>query len=249
MKHEYAGAYLKRVCEIPDASANCAGQVNQFVIDAIYDGTGKVTRVSLPPGIRSFDYDLATERRTRDAFAPTNAAGYAVEFRYKASGTNGVPYYDPVGNLLQVDATSSDPAIKFGGTYTYDNHNRLSTWTRTGQSTLSYSYDPLGNLINKEGVQQNYSLTKPHQLLNLAGTKTYTYDASGNIQSLQRAAGVNKYFHYDSANRLTFAGSSASGCNELLVKYAGDGERVYQNGTYYAGIDFAHLSLDRSLIS
>lgn len=259
VQHEYAGGYLKRVCDIAIVPSPCATSANPYVTDALYDPTGNVSKIALPGGPREFQYDPATQRKTLDRFDAKpwdpnqqDLNDYFVEFSYKSS--SNVPYYDPLGNILQVEGRSWEPSgapVAFGGTYSYDHRNRLATWQRTGQSQKAYSYDPLGNLTGLEGQTQQYSLTKPHQVTSVTGangTLPYNYDASGNVTSLLRyGGGPTSHFKYDSANRLICSSnSSPNNCENLSVLYAGDGERVRHQditgyGYFHAGPDFKYM--------
>lgn len=106
-----------------------------------------------------------------------------------------------------------------------------------------YSYDQIGNLIEKGGVSQRYGSTwqgtgtGPHRLVanNLGGNwQTYGYDANGNLQS-----GNGRTYTWNAANQPSSI-TAADGLTETY-RYNADGERVMrtrggQNTVYAWGV-------------
>jgi RHS repeat-associated protein len=87
--------------------------------------------------------------------------------------------YDKVGSLTQ----RQDNRLGLTEDLYYDDLHRLQS-SVVGATTVSYGYDPLGNLTQKTDLgagQWSYHATRRHQLLSAAGgAVTYTYDANGN---------------------------------------------------------------------
>ena len=108
-------------------------------------------------------------------------------------------------------------------TYGYDTRNRLTS-KQTPFGTLSYTYDPAGNLLtlgssNPNGASLTYTYDALNRLATVtdnrllaqgatSGLTTYNYDAVGNLQNFVYPNGVTHAYTYDTLNRLTQMGSS-----------------------------------------
>ncbi|MEZ4711505.1 MAG: hypothetical protein R3A44_30205 [Caldilineaceae bacterium] len=132
--------------------------------------------------------------------------------------------YDTRGNVSSiVDANA-------GGTQTqsfgYDSLNRLTSAGASGgtggtYSTVSYSYDVNGRLLNGPlGAGYTYNSSHKHAATT-AGSYSYAYDANGNMSSRTLSATATN-FTYDAENRLV----SVSGGATASFVYDGDGQRV-----------------------
>jgi len=98
--------------------------------------------------------------------------------------------FDNLGNLNY----RHDQANSKRETFSYDEINRLKTWTRVMSGTIFYShsaisYDHLGNVSEKTGIgfyqygeMQCGTQAGPHAVTS-AGSNTYCYDANGNMTS------------------------------------------------------------------
>jgi RHS repeat-associated protein len=133
---------------------------------------------------------------------------------------------DANGNRLQ--ATETGPGNSSVVTaYGYDVLNRLHTVTSPG-STVTYTYDPMGNRLNMATNTGNasssiaYTYDAGDQLLS-AGGITYTYDNNGNRIERNESGGISLY-GYDGAGRL--ASVSLQGGPLLTFAYDGDGNRL-----------------------
>jgi RHS repeat-associated protein len=160
--------------------------------------------------------------------------------------------YDSAGNL----ATLTDYNGKTT-TYTYDNLNRLLartpdpsltdtpesfTYTPTGKratmtdasGTTTYSYDDHDRLISKATPQ---------------GTLTYTYDAAGNVASMQssNANGVTVAYTYDTLNRLSTVVDNRLPGGQNTTTYTYDPASNLATVTYPNGLtsNFTYDDLNR----
>src|SRR5581483_903337 len=101
-------------------------------------------------------------------------------------------------------------------TYAYDNRNRLQT-KQTPFGTLSYTYDPAGDVLtikssNQNGASDTYTydaLNRLSTVVDASGQTTYTYDNVGNLQSYTYPNGVLTNYNYVTLNRLTQVGAVA----------------------------------------
>ena len=107
-----------------------------------------------------------------------------------ANGLEGMSYgYDSFGNLIQQGhdfATAPNGPFAQSELFNYDALQRLKNATlRIGggnPSTVTYSYDDVGNLLSKSDFQSSYAYqdaTHPNRVT-AAGSNTYSYDANGN---------------------------------------------------------------------
>ena len=100
-------------------------------------------------------------------------------------------------------------------TYGYDDHDRLAT-KATPQGTLSYTYDPAGNVAtmqssNANGVSVAYTYDSLNRLATVvdnrlpagANTTTYSYDPASNLATVTYPNGLQSTFTYDDLNRVT----------------------------------------------
>lgn len=109
--------------------------------------------------------------------------GQLTELReQKADGTTSAVYtygYDDNGNITRVDEWMSG----FGVSYTYDTQNQLQREQYNDGTTITYTYDELGNRtsVNRNGVVTNYGYNTEKNRLTSVGENTYTYDNAGNL--------------------------------------------------------------------
>ena len=142
--------------------------------------------------------------------------------------------HDTVGNVHSRSTVLDGQSIK--EIFSYDNLDRLTNATTnglaSGQRSIDYRYDALGNITYKQGVSDvngyRYESDRPHavtKVVNEGVTTTYGYDANGNIvQSGQRQ------LHYNAWNKPV---RIERGERTALFRYGPSGDRFYQE--QYAG--------------
>lgn len=269
-RYEYAGAYLKRVCNPLSAGSTCTtGSYQSYLSNITYDELGRRSRMDLMGGQqeqqRTFEYENTRQLLVADKFG-TSSSPYWVSRLFRQSSVTGqcsetgAPAYDGLGNLTKICATSgttsTTPNLDFSAVYSYDDQrNRIKSWAPQGVPAPSFSYDKLGNLTFKEVPQSYFDDTvpggtiRPHAIKRRVN-QTYEYDDSGNIQKIT-TGGDAKFYKFDSANRLICIGSLLSNpCDEqtrdLKVDYDADGERLREVAggvtKLFAGDDFESLS-------
>jgi YD repeat-containing protein len=117
-------------------------------------------------------------------------------------------------------------------TLVYDELHRLKQTTRTGQPTVSYAHDALGNLKKKtdfsvdqpEAYQYPPTNNRLTSVQTPGGLRTYSFDANGNL------TGDNAGYQaiYDATNRPT---SMTKGGVTNQLRYGADGSRAWSSGT------------------
>ncbi|MCU0679993.1 MAG: hypothetical protein MUF50_01650, partial [Planctomycetes bacterium] len=142
--------------------------------------------------------------------------------------------YDKVGNITKIIDSSQTDAAKTVN-YTYDNLYRLTSAIATNTAnnqnySLSYSYDPIGNLLNKSDLgnylyqgNQGASYANPNAATSINGI-TNAYDNNGNLLS------NGTWTHsWDYRDRLI---QSTNGTANISYAYDNDVNRIkYSNGT------------------
>jgi RHS repeat-associated protein len=218
----YLGAYLDQVCRGDDFCVSAPE--NLLISNVQYDGLGRRIDTVTSAGTVHREYfgmsDPLAGRSVKGLKRLAITAGTAdgaLDFNYQ---------YDPMGNITGIDdrSTSYDASAM----YTYDERNRLESWTDADDNTQWYTYDSLGNLeghgvVSAGGTNQVFDPTvKPHQTaLNRSG-EDYAYDADGNV--IKRGT---THFVYDSANRLVCTGTALGSCDGPGYRYDADGQLLW----------------------
>ena len=133
------------------------------------------------------------------------------DYTFDAAGqrlTNTISSLDTNGNV--VSRTEQ---------YGYDTLNRLKTVDYGDGQTQAYSFDAMGNRLQKQDsatVTENYSYNSANMLLT-RGASNYTNDASGNTLT-----GGGRTNTWDSQNRLV---QCVNGANTSSFVYGADGQR------------------------
>ncbi len=187
-----------------------------------------------------------------------NVNGQITQIEY-GNGVITSNTYDPLNlRLLQVKTSSTDNSVLQDFSYTYDavgnvgsivdnihtatqnfQYDALSRLTQAvgeAYGTKTYSYDTIGNIIQKDGFTYTYGQNSagPHAVTSRtdgATTEIYTYDANGNMTAKIKN-GVSINYTYDIGNLLTEV--KKAGVLIAQYKYDGDGGRTkkvtFENG-------------------
>jgi RHS repeat-associated protein len=218
------------------AVVDAKGQRTSFT----YDSRDRITMIADPLAQQTqYGYD-AVGNLTRI----TNARGHATTFGYDAAnrlnqvtdalGQTTTYGYDQVGNRNTMQDRRGQ---RFS--YRYDEANRLrhvdsgipptsGVWS-SGQSLVSYAYDPNGNrtaMQDGTGTTQ-YGYDNLDRLVSIqypdGRVVRYTYDRAGNRTSLVNPGNVTTTYGYDAANRLQ---QVAQGGLTWSFTYDGAGNRM-----------------------
>ncbi|XVV02717.1 LamG-like jellyroll fold domain-containing protein [Actinosynnema sp. CA-248983] len=164
-----------------------------------------------------------------------DAAGRLTTITRPVTGTTSITTsygYDASGNLTRATDGNGNPTIYTTNTWglpestiepataqnpnaadrtyttTYDKAGQRTRLAKPGGVSISYSHDPLGNLVKQTGagtVATTPERTFGYDLagrMTSAGGNTYTYDDRGNIVNATGPSG-NSSFTYDNHNRLS----------------------------------------------
>ncbi|HEV8578164.1 MAG TPA: RHS repeat-associated core domain-containing protein, partial [Thermoanaerobaculia bacterium] len=162
----------------------------------------------------------------------TEAHGFTNRYLPSSIALTGVLSWtlgtDAVGNITSV--TTASPSNN--RTYGYQDHQYFLTTGNGPWGTRSWTYDKIGNRLTevRSGTTDTYSYVagagghtpKLSQIqLGAGGTRTYQYDAAGNLDSFTTSADTT-YFSTDAAGRLAALSRNATGV-DATFSYDGRG--------------------------
>jgi len=196
------------------------------------------------PTVAQLGGGLLTDTRT---YRATSGELTDIVYTQGSAGVRRLDYHtDVFGNLtkqfLNITGTSE--------TYTYDTLQRMTQATRSGgvNATVSYHYDAAGNFTNKTDFSTTgnaYVYTGgtcgggPNAVKSIAmatgGTRTYCYDADGNLTS--DSAGLSVKYDHDNLAYQTTRGASMINLaygpdNQRTREWGSDGTKVFLDGGY-----------------
>ena len=173
-----------------------------------YTDLGELKEEILPMGKKkTYSYDTYGKQTQLQDYA-----GKSTTFIYDSNDklvrveyTDGssVSYeYTPAGRVKQL--TDAQGTIS----YVYDSRGRVKEQTNPDGTTLSYSYDAVGNIT--EIQTPTTTTTKTYDALNrlssvtdISGTTTYTYDAKGRQTKVTLANGTSTNYSYNTKDEIT----------------------------------------------
>ncbi len=236
---------LGRISTINDAQGTVGFQ---------YDNLNRVTQVSTPQGTLRYGYD-ALDRRNR-----LETPQQVINYTYDNAGLLRTIVQGSETTTFDYDENSRSRSISYPNgivaTYGYDDAGQLTSlgyWrNQTVIESLTYTYDPNGNIINRvrSGGASKQESTKDalydpltNRLLRLNG-ETFQYDDNSNMVSRTNSCGITT-FTWNAKNQLTQIQGFKPDCSVLSASFAYDalGRRIQRtiNGettTYlYDGLD------------
>jgi RHS repeat-associated protein len=172
----------------------------------------------------------------------TDPGSHTTSYGYDTSGNlTSVTPPSPLGAIGHtVDTLSRHKTITDGAgkteTISYDPRDRVTQRTYAGGVTVSYAYDPDGNLVST--TDPSGTTIYHYDLLNRvteedypdSTSTTYAYDAAGNLASVTDVGGTTTY-GYDATNQVTSI--TEPGSLTTTISYNADGaetSRTYPNG-------------------
>ena len=203
-----------------------------------YDSLDRLTQVTTPQGWVRYSYDLL-DRRTR-LETPQQIVTYG---------------YDDQGNLTTITRGTEVTTIEYDennrrsrlnypngivADYVYDAAGRLTSLTYQHGATviesLTYTYDPNGNIIQRartaaaskqESAQQvlyDPATNRLSSRIDGQGTEeTFAYDANGNLTARTNTCGTTTY-SWDVKNQLTEIRGFAPDCAPLVASFVYDAQ-------------------------
>jgi len=139
-----------------------------------YDSLGRIINVTTPDGAHvdtaySGNQVTVTDQAGKRRRSETDALSRLIKVTEDPSGLNYDTYYsyDALDNLRQVTQGSQ------ARTFTYDSLSRLISATNPESGTVTYAYDPNGNLIEKTDAR-GVKTTMTYDTLNRVKSKAYS---------------------------------------------------------------------------
>jgi|GEM_PF-970129 len=176
-------------------------------VSYVYDGVGRIISISNGRGIsvRSFDYVNGRLTYECDAAANGNCHGGNYEVHYE---------YDNNGNLINerwTDGTRNYFEYDAMNRVTFE-HFDIDNPDLNSQIQYGYTYDNRGMLYEVyDGIAGVSTLLS-----------TYTYDVSGNPESIQHSDGQSVYYGYDNAGNRIGLRTEINGTPQTYVVYEHD---------------------------
>jgi len=192
--------------------------VSNYVTSIGYDSSGAITSLVYPNGTTTtYAYDPNRRWLSSAQVVSGSSTAYQASYNYDAAA--------------RVTSTSSTTNPLMNVSYGYDGLNRLTSVS--GNQTLSFAYDAIGNMTSNSAVgAYTYGDPKHVHAVTQAGSNAYSYDSNGNMLT-----GSGHTLTWDYENRVT---SSKQGTVTTTFGYDADGQRSFKAGpkviTYYFGI-------------
>jgi RHS repeat-associated protein len=215
-----------------------------------YDGAGRIDWVqdSITGNQIWYDFDAAGRPRLEQyaakpagssVYTPTAKRVYGYDDLGRLSGdavTNpagtttvtSLTYgYDLDDNLTSKKTTGT--AGTAANTYTYDQANRLTSWTKDATATVSYEWDASGNRTKAGPTTATFD-ARNRQLTN--GATAYTYTARGTQASVDAGGGSVRTLAFDAFERkITDGGTSYTYDSLDRVQTRGTTAFTYDGGS------------------
>jgi RHS repeat-associated protein len=179
-----------------------------------YDSIGRLIRKDYHNGVYSiYTYDEAN--RLLSLTNKNSSGGVLSSYTYE---------YDTAGNRISMTEANGDKT-----TYTYDNLYQLISVTYPDNSTISYTYEAVGNrLILTDATEVTDYTYDDADRLQSAGEVTYDWDNNGNLINKTDESGTTNYT-YDHQNRLVSIIFPDGSTNNFT--YYPDGRRLSKTDT------------------
>ena len=193
-----------------------------YITNINYSATGQLTKIT-----------YGNDNETNYTYDPNNLRLTNIITQSLQGKIQDLAYqFDNVGNIRNI----TDYVNSATQSFLYDDLNRL-TQAQGSYGSFSYTYDSIGNMLEKEGVTLTYGRAGglPHAVTQY-GSTLINYDANGNMihKGLSPAGGLS--LSYDVENRLS---RTNDGQATTSYTYDGDGGRVKKtvgvNSTTYVG--------------
>lgn len=147
------------------------------------DAAQNVTQAALGNGLTVIRGYNANTGRLENSTLKTGANNQRLAESY---------YYDTIGNVTTRNMQWTDTngtSVGYSEIFGYDDLNRLTKSSVTGQADQIFTYDAVGNLISKTGLgtyrypTQGAGATRPHAISSIDNFGSFGYDENGNLTS------------------------------------------------------------------
>ena len=230
-----------------DYTYDASGRVNSIkdykggITKYTYDAFGRESLVQLPDetfketiyawssegtnGLYSITTVTTGKPTVKVIYDPLNREVRSSETRFNGTLINTDKLYDSYGNLQKVSLPFPGNNPSLWNTYTYDNYDRMTSFTEASgrKTTYSYNANSVTTVTDKVSVTRNYdgqgnliSATDP------AGTIVYNLHADGQPLSIVSAGYTTTSFSYDKYRRRSSLTDPSSGTTSYEYDAAGN---------------------------
>ena len=155
-----------------------------------YTDDQKVSSISAGTTTRTFSYDTLRRLSGDQLGDPASWSNRKTSYTY-----------DNNDNIVSKKFTFSGTTPQQHHVYTYDQSNRLSSWSLNGASPTNYSYDPAGNRTGIGSEQRTFDARNRLLTSTANGGTTYSYGARGTTETETSSAGTT-FYKFDAFNRM-----------------------------------------------
>lgn len=182
-------------------------------VSYVYDEMDRMTdAIGLDGEITHYDYDAlgrrieTVSRNIKTAYQYDEVGNIVRQTTTGDSNVDLAYIYDLNGSLIQEQRSENGANIT--NAYTYDALGRISTFSINGDSREQYSYDAVGNMMEKwvDGTQILMDYNEANQLVSMTssfGTIRYGYDTNGNLTKKVLDDTYRDSYIYDVSGNLT----------------------------------------------
>jgi YD repeat-containing protein len=162
-----------------------------------YDATGRITQVVEPDG-------------TTFQMSHNGTLQKITQTKYPDNSTFSYDYYSFDRLKTLTFAPGSGPGTSWAKQFGYDADERLTTVTLPSAATITYSYDPAGNVTGIQDSSLGVAITLGYNAANRVSsidsanyTDSFFYNEIGNRIKKRDNAGVETVYNYDARDGLT----------------------------------------------
>ncbi len=204
-------------------------------LSSVQDWNGAQSVFKYDPNSNLYEFDLAAGSALKDTSSFNDADQLtAMLDTYNTSNIFAATYTRDGNGQLTSDSSATSDQNSYGYTplnqLCYAGSSNSSACSSPPNGAQPFAYNAADDPTTFGGTTQTFNTADQ---LTGSGTNTYAYDSRGNRTGLTAGSAVTNY-GYDQANRLCYAGPTASGasCNgnvqasDTLYCYNGDGLRM-----------------------
>lgn len=192
-----------------------------------YDNNNRRTK-TIFPGKAEFDVGYDHAGNETSTIGKNSSGTVLTSFSYTYNRTTA-------DTALRQTMAEADPQGSATTTYSYNSANQLTQAASSPGSTLTYSYDPDGNLCSTSTTcNSSYVYNAANELTASPGISSYSYDGNGN----ETGNSVGASFTYNGKNQTTAMTDNGQTLSSLTYSDVGQTQRTAAGSTTLASSPF-----------